>query len=194
MLVTGNLFYTRWTDQQLSLAGTPTGNPFIDQFNFYTTNAGESEMYGLELTVEGDATDNLSLFASLGYSKTSFLDFKDPISGIDYAGNRFPSSPEKTFALGGQYVWDNGLTIGMDAAFTGETYTDADNAYSSDDYWVVNMQATYEWDNGLKGGLYVRNLLDNDYVIHRSGAPRTPEAIVRVGEPRTIGAYLTASF
>lgn len=184
--VQGNLFYTKWKDQQVSVAGATTGSPFLDQFNNYTANAGESEMYGLELSVEGEPTDQLSLFANLGLNHTEIKKAADPA----LVGNSFDFAPEATFALGASYAFNNGLTVSADASYTGSSYQDVENTAKVDARWLLNTHATYDWGNGLVAGVYIRNLLDHDYTTSNYLA----DGLVRTGEPRTVGAYLTKTF
>lgn len=195
MRVAANLFYTEWEDQQVRVFGG-SGNPLDSD----VVNAGKSELFGGELMVEGEPTANLSLFASLGYAKTEFLRFNS--AGVDLSGNTFPNAPEWTGALGGSYAWSNGVTFAMDASYTGASFFDADNLATerSDDRWLVNAQLTYENDDGWLAGLYIRNLLDEDYAVQRNattlltaGGP-VPGAQVRTGEPRTFGVFLSKTF
>lgn len=183
--VTANAFYTRWEDQQISVQGPPTGTP-ADVFNIDVANAAESEVWGFELAGEAQATENLELFGSVGYTNTRFLTF------AGFVGNQFPFSPEWSAAVGGRYTWLNGMTVGVDMSFQDSAYQDNANTYKDDSRFLVNAHATYPVTDKVTAGVYVRNLFDEDYATARfiSG----PTAIARTGEPRTFGAYLQAEF
>lgn len=188
--VAGNAFYTHWEDMQISVPGTPTGTALDPLFNFDTANAAESEVYGVELSVDAQISDNLDLFGAVGYTQTQFLEF---VSGTnDFAGNAFPFAPEWTASLGGTYTWDNGFALGIDASYKDASFQDNANTYTDDSRWLVNTQATYAVNENVTAGLYVRNLFDEDYATARfqSAAP----TIIRTGEPRTIGVYLQAEY
>lgn len=185
--VAANAFYTLWRDQQVSVPGGSGNVLDID-----VLNAGKSEIWGAELTVEGDPTANLSLFGSVGYVQTDFLRFTT--GGVDFSGNEFPGAPEWTTAFGGSYAWDNGVTLGVDTSYTGASYFGAANnaGNRSDDRWLVNAQLTYENDDGLLTGVYVRNIFDQDYAVQRNTSASGTQ--VRTGEPLTVGAFVTKTF
>ena len=193
--IAANVFFTDWEDQQIRVFG-PSGN-LLDS---NVVNAGKSEVFGGELLVEGEPTANLSLFGSVGYAHTEFINFTS--AGVNLAGNRFPNAPEWTAAIGGAYAWNNGVIFAMDASYTGDSFFDATNLATelSDDRWLLNAQLTYEPGDGWLIGAYVRNILDEDYALQRNAtlvptpAGPIPGAQVRSGEPRTIGAFLTKTF
>lgn len=198
----GNVFFTQWDDMQISVPGLPTGTTLDSLFNFSTSNAAKSELYGFELSVESEPNENLELFGSVGYTHTEFTNF---ISGefdavtpglvneVDYSGNQFPFSPEWTANLGGKYTWDNGFALALDASYKSESFQDNANSYTDDERWLFNAHATYDLSENLTAGLYVRNLLDEDYATARFESAGQP-TIIRTGEPRTIGAYVQAEF
>ncbi|MEM8554195.1 MAG: TonB-dependent receptor [Pseudomonadota bacterium] len=177
-----NVFYTSWEDQQVNVQG-PSG----DDLDVNTTNAGESEYWGGEVTVQAAATPDLDVYATIGYVKSNIIDFEN--NGVDFSGNEFPQAPQWTGSLGGTYSFANGLRLGLDASYTDSAFFNVDNdpRYTSDAHWVVNAQAAYDW-RGLTAGLYVRNLLDEDYAVTRRPGGGATNAVV--GEPLTVGAYL----
>ena len=124
VIVNANAFYTRWTNQQVNILGT--SGRAIDKD---TVNAGESEVIGGELSIEASATDKLALFGSLGYAETRFLDFDT--GEKNFAGNQFPNAPKVTAALGGEYDFDNGFRLSIDAVYTGAKFTDIANQSKS---------------------------------------------------------------
>ncbi len=187
--VAANVFYTFWEDQQVRVPG-PSGNLFDSN----VLNAGESELWGGELTVEGEPTANLSLFGSVGYVQTRFLTFTDGTT--DFSGNEFPNAPDLTLALGGTYTWDNGFSAGVDMSYTAASFFDADNnpIERGDDRFLLNAQVTYEHKDGWLAGVYARNLLDEDYALQRTVGIGGMGTQVRAGEPLTVGAFVTKSF
>ncbi|WP_375595450.1 TonB-dependent receptor [Algihabitans albus] len=182
-----NLFYTDWTDQQVPVRG-PSGNPN----DLDIVNAGESRLYGAEASLEASVTPKLDVFGSIGLVRTEFLDFES--SGQDFSGNEFRSAPEVTAAFGATYFFDNGLSLGADASYTGVSFVDADNdpAARSDARFLVNTQITYDHDN-WSAGFFVRNLFDNDYATERR-VQRDGARTLVTGEPRTFGLYMGFQF
>ncbi|WP_208352077.1 TonB-dependent receptor [Pseudaestuariivita rosea] len=187
--LSANLYYTDWTDQQVSeqIDVAPTG-----QGIFRTINAGESELWGGELSVQGEASENLELFASVGYSSTEYNEFIS--NNVDLSGKSFPNAPEVTAALGGKYRWDNGVSLGVDASYTDGGFFDPENTarLKSDDRWLLNAHLTYERDDWVLG-IYGRNLLDEDYVTQKSENGDNG-FLIRTGEPQTFGVYVTRAF
>ena len=182
-----NLFFTDWTDQQVQVRG-PSGN----SNDFDIVNAGESRLYGAEASLEALVTPNLDVFGSIGLVQTEFLDFER--GGQDFSGNEFQSAPEVTAAFGATYFFDNGLSVGADASYTGVSFVDANNdsAARSDARFLVNTQITYDHDR-WNAGFFVRNLFDNDYATERR-VQRDGARTLVAGEPRTFGLYLGFQF
>lgn len=194
--ILANAFYTEFEDQQVNVFGQ------LSTVDFDVVNAGKSEAYGAELTIAADPTENLSIFGSVGYVKTRFKNFVN--NGDDLSGNRFPQAPEWSAAFSAVYRWDNGVSLGMDASYTGDSFTDSANSPNqlNDSRLLVNTQITYETGDGWLAGLYVRNLFDKDYATVRQPMnivdPDTNAVVsrsfARTGEPRTVGVYLTKTF
>ncbi|WP_421706808.1 TonB-dependent receptor domain-containing protein [Algihabitans sp.] len=182
-----NLFYTDWTDQQVPVRG-PSGN----SSDFDIVNAGESRLYGAEASLEAMVTPKLDVFGSIGLVRTEFLDFES--GGQDLSGNEFQSAPEVTAAFGATYFFDNGISVGADASYTGVSFVDADNdlAARADARFLVNTQITYDHDR-WNAGFFVRNLFDNDYATRRLPQQDGSRVLIS-GEPRTFGLYMGFEF
>lgn len=192
--IAANAFYMRWTDQQVSVAGA-TGHPLDTN----VVNAGKSEIYGGELSIEGEPTEKLHVYGSVALAKSEFLNFVN--AGVDYSGNQFSMSPEVTASLGLKYSVSDNWSVGLDASYTDAVFADDANtpALKSDSRWLLNMQVNY--DNGpWSAGLFVRNVLDKDYAVQRMGtvnAAAPGGAVVsglRGGEPRTVGFFVQRKF
>ncbi|MEM8791002.1 MAG: TonB-dependent receptor [Pseudomonadota bacterium] len=185
LVANANAYFLSWRDQQVNVDG-PSGS----SLDVNTINAGRSRLFGGELSLQGQPLDDLSVFGSLGVSRTEFLDFVD--GGQDFSGNTFPNAPAVTAAFGGSYFFDNGFELHGDASYTSEAFRDAANTVDErlDNRLLLNFRAGYQDENwGIFA--YGRNLLDTDYVVARTsrGSDR-----VRVGEPLTFGAIATVNF
>ena len=101
-------------------------------------------------------------------------------------------TPSSAFTAWTTYAFDNGLTLGGGARYSGEMKRGNDGAVGTPaftgDYWVVDAVASYAVNDNLALRLNLYNLLDEDYVaaINKSGYRYTP------GAPRS--AMLSASF
>lgn len=195
--IVANAFYTRWTDQQVTQQGRVSGDP-NNTLDRDVVNAGESEFYGAELSIEGEPTARLNLFGSLAYVETRFLDFvifQGTGGPLALDGNEFPSAPRFTAAIGASYSWDSGISLAVDASYQAAAFEDIQNTSKDDDRFLVNAQLNYETNDGWLTGLYVRNLFDQDYVLVNSSVNvGTPVGLVRTGEPRTIGIFAQKTF
>lgn len=192
VFVSANVFYTDWSDQQVNEQVGEITFPGGSQPVFNTVNAGGSELWGGELLIEAQATPNLAVYGSVGYTDTEFTDFVS--NGVQLAGNAFPFASEVTAAFGGRYVWNNGFSVGVDVSYTDGAFGDVVNTpgLKSDDRWLVDANATYDFGEGWQAGIYVRNLFDEDYVTQRIA--NGPSQLLRTGEPRTAGFFLSKTF
>lgn len=179
-----NIFYTDWSDQQVQVEGA-SGLPL----DFNTVNAGSSSLWGFELGLEGQPTNELSLFGNLGYVKTEFDNFVS--NGQDFSGNRFPFAPEWTGAIGGSYTFNNGVFLTAEGVYTDDSFSDAGNdpTRKNDDRFVVNASIGYEEDN-WNAILFARNLFDEDYLTSIDQGIGN----ARAGEPLTVGLIVNVTF
>lgn len=181
-----NAFYSRYTDQQVSVGMPPTTIP-------RTVNAGKSEMYGLELEGQYAFGNGISVFGSVGLLRTKFLEFSD--SGQVYTGNQFPGAPRLTAGLGVAYENPNGWFASATASYSSSYFSpytlDNDPAQKVDGYTHVDMQVGKRFGNA-EIAFYVDNVLDSDYLTSLSCSGGSCEAVV--SEPRTIGIELRARF
>ena len=99
-----------------------------------------------------------------------------------------------TAAFGATYFFDNGISVGADASYTGVSFVDANNdsAARSDARFLVNTQVTYTHDR-WNAGFFVRNLFDQDYATERRVQRDGARTLVS-GEPRTFGLYMGFEF
>ncbi|MEM7238299.1 MAG: TonB-dependent receptor, partial [Pseudomonadota bacterium] len=172
-----NLFYTEWTDQQVTVPN-PSGIPL----DFRAANAGESRLFGGELALSGTPIPELELFGSVGVTDTKFTDF---VSGEDdFTGNRFTYAPVVSAAFGGRYFFDNVVSLGVDASYTGATFSQLSNSPADrvDSRFLLNASLGYETENWAIEA-YVRNLLDNEYLVQQN----SDDDFARAGEPLTFG-------
>ncbi|WP_230656124.1 TonB-dependent receptor [Psychrobacter sp. I-STPA10] len=174
--LTSNLFYTNWKDQQVLVSES------IIPYDSYTTNAGKSRLYGLE--VEGNYILNADwlLSGGLGFVKTKFDKFND--NGTDYSGKEFTDARKVTANLGATYLNADGWYFGGFANYQGKAWSDLANTQELKPYTLVNLKAGYEADTW---GAYahVNNLFDTNYIVNEweySGRKQ-----YTLGEPRSVG-------
>ncbi|MEM8635611.1 MAG: TonB-dependent receptor [Pseudomonadota bacterium] len=195
-----NIYYSDWTDQQVS---EPLAPPFQ---NFTrTVNAGESSLYGFETDLTFAATDRLDIYGSVGYSIAEFDDFVnddfDPtmpeseMNQANFAGNQFPFAPEWSLNAGFDYNHELGFFLGLDVNYQTSVFQLNENLAINEfgERTLVNMRAGYRvTDNVILSG-YVRNLFDEDFFTSLNrGIPGS--GFARLGDQRTFAVRLDVDF
>ncbi|WP_160109757.1 TonB-dependent receptor [Pseudomonas izuensis] len=180
-----NLYYTDWKDQQVSVLDPDT------QFA-HIFNAGRSDIKGLEVFVEKDFTEQLTLNLGAAVTDGKYKDFVTG-DGRDMSGQDFLFSPKYKMSVGGTYRWNDRLTLNTDVIWqsTAPSEFEFDDAgqvigeRKSDNYWLVNFNSEYKLTKNVAVSGFVKNAFDKEYVTNnRSGD------IVDVGAPRTVGLVL----
>lgn len=186
-----NFFYLNWRDQQITVQLSD------NDLDTETVNAGKSTVYGLELELNYQPEDNVSLYGGLGYSKTAFDEFLvvTPTETFDLAGREFKGAPRWTANLGGSYRSDNGFFTNVNVNYQSDSFAIVNPALfngvdpKDDARILVTLRAGYEWDHY---GLYVTasNLFNEKYVA-KSSVRNYAETL---GAPRQIGVRLEVDF
>lgn len=161
---------------------------FYNDYNDYQgisgykiTNVGQAHTMGLEVELAHWLTDSLEVRPALGLLKTE-VDQDD-----NFKGNELSNAPELNASLGlTQYVGEN-LTLGLDATYVSEYYSDLENTsdYKAGNYTLLDTSIDYTVGDLLISG-YITNLTDEDVVYLINGGYRAS-----VGQSRTIGVNLT---
>jgi outer membrane receptor protein involved in Fe transport len=174
--VTANLaaFYIDWTNQALFTVIEIAGEDTINGQPLNTTireNAGETDIYGLELETNFFVTDSLMLIANYGYQHTEFQEGTDSFlartTGGDgeLEGNEVANAPKHSVVLGVMATRpinaELEASLRFDYIYESDRYVQSGNFNKLDDRKLANMRlgiGTEAWT--LTG--YVNNLLDDD--------------------------------
>ena len=181
--LSANTFFYDWQDQQITVTQGSAQLP-------YTENAGQSNVYGLEL----DARyyfDTVTIGSSIGLLKTELTDYKSELTSINYSGNEFPEAPEFSGSLWAnariaEYWFVSGDLSGRSSAYATSDLSNTHDKVSG--YGLVNLRAGYERD------IYsivasVDNLFDKEYITGRDTLGG-----VYVGDERTFAVTFSASY
>ena len=185
LFVEANAFYAVYDDYQTrAIRGfTPSGVP-----EFEIGNADRAISYGLELSADFQATDDLRIFGGLGLLDTEITDFPDSADpGIE--GNQFGRAPHATVSGGVNYEVIDNLTLGSRLRYVSSYFSDDENTRDekAGDYFVADFQISYAYE-AVEAYAFVNNAFDEFYVISDFG----DSAIV--GPPREYGVGLRVSF
>lgn len=180
-----NVYYTDWKDQQVSVLD-PSGDFFL------VYNAGRSDIKGLEVSVEKDFGEQLTLNIGGAITDSKYKEFNTG-DGLDRSGQAFLYSPKYKMSVGGTYRWNDRLTFNTDVTYQSaapsEFEFDANGNVAkvrrSDNYVLTNFSTEYKVTKNVAVSGYVKNAFDKEYVTsNRSGD------IIDVGAPRTFGLVL----
>jgi iron complex outermembrane recepter protein len=197
LTVNANVFYSDWSDQQVSIPG-PSGTTFDARI----VNAGKSELYGAELSIDAILGDGLTGFFSVGYLQTEFTDF--PFGIINLRDNEFPNSPEFSLSTGFSYEFAERWFIDANLNHSDGQFSDVENLLVNQvgAFTIVNARAGYRHDH-FTIYAFANNLLDENYLTRanfQSIVPSTGEintldpGSVNLGAPRVAGVALEFGF
>ncbi len=171
-----------------------------------TINAGEAKAYGFEGQANFQATSDLLVFATYGYSHARFGNGR-------FEGNHFRLSPDHSFSLGVKASRDTGIgkfTFLPTWTWQSEQFFDNNNDIAAlqsttgvikdtvqDEvqkaFGLLNLRLTYQpKDSPVTFGAFVTNALDQDYI---KDAGNTGDAFgiptFIAGEPRFVGVSVS---
>jgi iron complex outermembrane recepter protein len=128
-----------------------------------TQNLGnvDARYKGFELEMNWNATDNLNLYASYGYTDSDITGMEDP----SVIGNEAPLVSRNTANAGFQYdvpVGELGLSFRVDYRYTGRTWWEPYNTTSRDPIDIVDARVALG-DERWTATLWGKNLTDEEY-------------------------------
>jgi outer membrane receptor protein involved in Fe transport len=167
-------------------------------------STGEAEMFGVELEGEFVLSESLRILGNYAYIDAAVGD--DPVNNGVFAGNRFRLQPEHAGAITVDYRDE--LPNGFDVFATGtysyrsDVFFEAENRpiagvdITEDAIALVNLAAGFgAADGGWEASVFIRNALDEDYVIDAGNVGSefgSPTFIA--GPPRLWGVELRARY
>lgn len=180
-----NLYYTDWKDQQVSVR---QGNSNI--INVY--NAGRSDIKGLEVFVEKDLSEQLTLTVGGAITDGKYKDFVAG-NGEDRSGEAFLYSPKYKMSVGGIYRWNDRLTFNTDVTYQSAAPSEyefdaagkVNGERRSDNYVLANFSTEYKVTKNIAVSGFLKNAFDKEYVTNNRGGD-----IIDAGAPRTMGLAL----
>jgi len=191
MLLNAALFYSRWSDAQITTPSQVPGNTNV------TRNVGNVTTPGGEVDLTWSATDNLFLTAGYAYSDPTFdsgtIDIQHdrrcatPADcgltagpggiGIDVSGQRVDRSVRHTGYLSATYEWMvNSVEyfVRSDMAYTGDQPQRSLNLQFMPTRTLFNARAGIILPNGFEAAIWARNLFDKQYVYSGINQPEPP--------------------
>lgn len=181
-------YYIDWKQQQLS------NSVFIDNVpSSVVTNAGSTEVKGVEIDTRWQASDNLQLGISYAYSDAELTNFCDPIQGGELtgfdcenesgvpggqtAGNQIPNSPKHHFTAsidysqpiaGGDHEW----FVRGDFSYISKKYAQVHNLAHTGERKLLNLKTGLAKQDSWRLTFFVNNVLND----------KTPSTVVRYAD------------
>ena len=104
------IFFSERKDQQVLISRqVDPSDP--NTFSYLTQNAAEGENYGIEITSNYLLTDNLYIYANLGFLKTKIKNWE---SRIDLEDRSQAHAPEHSYSIGGNLNLKNNFYLKLD--------------------------------------------------------------------------------
>lgn len=140
LTLNANAFLSKYEDQQVRVDGFDPSRVDDDLI----VNAGESTLYGLELTADYEVTETMGAFATIGLLETEFDDFPFAVDSngnpsnpsdprfANLAGNSFSGAPNLTFTIGGDWEGNSGLFGNASLSYTSEVEASVLNISNAD--------------------------------------------------------------
>lgn len=189
LFVSSNIFYMDYRNAQHSVSRVIDGVAHIQTFN-----ADRARSYGLELAADYRPTDALTLRASIGLMDTRLTEMTNYPA---YEGNEFSRAPGRTFSLGASWDVNDRLNLSGQLRFVDGYYSDAANtpAYEVDSYRLVDVQGSYQLNNGIELYGYVNNVFDERSPVLLSAARGlVPFTQASMTAPRMVGIGIRGRF
>ena len=188
------IFYSKRNDQQVLISKqVDPSDP--NTFSFLTQNAAEGENYGLEISSNYSATDNLYIFANLGILKTKIINWE---SRADLENRAQAHAPQQTYSIGANLDLKNNLYLKIDINGKSSFYYSDSHNNKSKSYQLVNLTFGYAKAD-FSANLWVRNLFDEYYstrgFFFGNEAPNFVDTLYRrQGDPRNLGFSVRYDF
>jgi len=195
LLFNGAIFYSRREDQQVRTSVQLEPNDPAS-FVFFTDNAAEGRISGVEAELRWLPTDSLEFYTNIGLLDAEFSEFADAegsLSSRDQA-----HAPNYTLALGGMYRHGNGFFARLDLSARDEFYFDVSHDQKSERHSLANARVGFETERWT-AQLWVRNAFDENYAVRGfyfgNEPPDFPTKLyVRRGDPRQLGFTVDMRF
>ncbi|WP_159931093.1 TonB-dependent receptor [Oceanicoccus sp. KOV_DT_Chl] len=203
---------SEWLDKRLRLNVTAFMSDYKDKqeevliqeqlsANTVVRNASDVEIQGLELELTAQVSSGLGVYMNVGYLDSEYSDFVADISGdgiaTDNSGLQLRNAPEKTIAVGADYVTDvsvGELGLHYNYRWADEYQTVFRNhpLGKVDSQGIHNASADLRFKENYKLSIYGRNLTDERYarVVIIPGFTHFGQ----YNAPRNYGVELTYEF
>jgi outer membrane receptor protein involved in Fe transport len=165
-------------------------------FVFFTDNAAEGRISGVETEFRWLPADAWEFYANVGLLDAEFDDFIDPTGSLSSRDQAH--APNYTAAAGGTYRRADGFFARLDLSARDGFYFDVSHNQKSERYAIANARLGYETERWT-AQLWMRNAFDENYAVRgfffENEPPDFPTRLyVRRGDPRQLGVTVDMRF
>jgi iron complex outermembrane receptor protein len=188
-----SVFFLRREDQQVATSFQADPQDPLT-FVYYTDNAARGRAYGLEGSVDWQATTRWRLSGSLSLMDSEYLGYTLPDRVLD--GREWAHAPAWKYSLSATWRHPRGWMARADLSGQDAFYFDASHDERAGAYSLLNLRAGYEAD-AWSVHVWIRNVFDERYPLRgfyfgNEPPDFPPKVYVRLGDPRQAG--VTARF
>jgi iron complex outermembrane receptor protein len=190
-------------------------NTFDEDLGYFVDrNVGDVEIQGVDASIGWSPIEALSLYASATFTDSELLsDYRLTATTVAATkGKELVETPDMMYALRASYTFNDILSAGLQAKYTGKRWITDVNDLRDDAYTVVDFDARVNFEPLGFEGTYLQfnviNVLDEDYygslgtTTSATGptsgtftaAPGYARPFAQVGAPRTMMATLRVAF
>ncbi len=173
---------------------------YIDSSDRKITNAGKTKHQGIELSLNGDLTEEWSFKTSFSYSRQKYEDFTAiygyPATEINYAGNYIGKAPRTmgNFALEYFPLSFSNTHFEFEWEHLGDYYTDETNTSKYAGHNLFNLRVNHQLSRKVELYGRIQNIADKRYSVYTSNQVGSSDIQYRPGLPRTFFMGLRARF
>jgi iron complex outermembrane receptor protein len=188
-----SVFFLRREDQQVATSFQADPQDPLT-FVYYTDNAARGRAYGLEGSVDWQATTRWRLSGSLSLMDSEYLGYTLPDRVLD--GREWAHAPAWKYSLSATWRHPRGWMARADLSGQDAFYFDASHDERAGAYSLLNLRAGYEAE-AWSVHVWIRNAFDERYPLRgfyfgNEPPDFPPKVYVRLGDPRQAG--VTARF
>jgi len=188
-----SVFFLRREDQQVATSFQADPQDPLT-FVYYTDNAARGRAYGLEGSVDWQATDRWRLSGSLSLMDSEYLGYTLPDRVLD--GREWAHAPAWKYSLSATWRHPRGWMARADLSGQDAFYFDASHDERAGAYSLLNLRAGYEAE-AWSVHVWLRNAFGERYPLRgfyfgNEPPDFPPKVYVRLGDPRQAG--VTARF
>ncbi len=183
-----SVFYLRRQDQQVATSFQADPQDPLT-FVYYTDNAARGQAYGLEGSIDWQATDRWQLSASLSLMESEYIGYALPDRVLD--GREWAHAPAWKYAVSATWRHPRGWMTRADVSGQDAFYFDTSHDERADAYSLLNLRVGYEADE-WSVHVWLRNAFDERYPLRgfyfgNEPPDFPPKVYVRLGDPRQAG-------